>query len=289
MRCLQVRRPSNGDTVIDLEKITLLALALNEIDGVKAIMPQIPREWVDQIIVVDGGSTDGTIEWARDNGYDVYVQKKKGIRHAYLEVLPLVRGDIILTMSPDGNCPPAAIPAILDKVREGYDLVIGSRYLDDAESHDDDAVTGFGNWLFTRTINVLHRGCYTDAMVIFRAFRKSLVCELDLDREESYRLPERLFSTVISWEPLMSVRAVKAHKKIAEVAVGEPPRIGGKRKLQIFRWGAAYYFQFWRELWYWQAKAPAAATALPDAVRSESETLSQPTDYLSGSIPRNVR
>src|SRR6476659_4983235 len=80
------------------------------------------------------------------------VQKKKGIRHAYLEVLPLIRGDVILSFSPDGNCPPAAIPLMLEQVRAGYDLVIGSRYLGDAVSEDDDLVTGFGNWLFTKTI-----------------------------------------------------------------------------------------------------------------------------------------
>lgn len=251
--------------------VTLLALTLNEIDGVKAIMPQVERAWCDQIVIVDGGSTDGTIEWGREHGYEVYVQKKKGIRHAYLEVLPLIRGEIVLSFSPDGNCPPPAIPLLLDKIRQGYDLVIGSRYLGDARSEDDDAVTGFGNWLFTRTVNILHRASYTDAMVIFRAFRKSLIYDLDLDREESYRLPEKLFGTVISWEPLMSVRAAKADKKIAEIAVGEPPRIGGKRKLQVLRWGAAYYFQFWRELWYWQAKAgaPQAVIAQPEAEDAE--------------------
>ena len=64
--------------------------------------------------------------------------------------------------------------------------------------------------------------------------------------------PERLFGTVISWEPLMSVRAAKKKKKVAEVPVDEPARIGGLRKLQIFRWGAAYYFQFWYERFYWR-------------------------------------
>ncbi|HTV26484.1 MAG TPA: glycosyltransferase family 2 protein [Xanthobacteraceae bacterium] len=243
------------------ERVTLLALTLNEIDGVKAVMPHIKREWVDEILIVDGGSTDGTIEWLRDNGYDVYVQKKKGIRNAYLEALPLIKGDILVTISPDGNCDPATIPLVVDKIREGYDLVIGSRYLGDAVSDDDDLITGFGNWLFTRTVNLLHRASYTDAMVIYRAFRKSLVYDLDLDREESYRLYERLFVTNISWEPLMSVRAAKARVKIAEVAVGEPARIGGKRKLQIWRWGAAYYCQFWRELWYWRPKQSLAASA----------------------------
>jgi glycosyltransferase involved in cell wall biosynthesis len=231
---------------------TLLVLTLNEIDGVKAVMPQIDQSWCNQILIVDGGSTDGTIECCRAMGFDVYIQKQRGIRFAYLEVLSRIRGDIVLTISPDGNCPVEAIPAILDKAGQGYDLVIGSRYRGDAKSQDDDWITAFGNWLFTNTVNFLHGGRYTDAMVIYRAFRRDLIYELDLHKEESYALPERLFGTIISWEPLMSVRAAKRKMKITEVGVGEPPRIGGERKLQIWRWGAAYYFQFWRELWYWR-------------------------------------
>ena len=234
--------------------VTILALTLNEIDGVRAVLPKIDRSWYDQLIVVDGNSTDGTIQWCRDNGYQVSVQVRPGIRHAYLEVLPQVSGDIVLTLSPDGNCDPHVIPAILDKMREGFDMVIGSRYVGDATSDDDDLVTGFGNWLFTRTVNLLHGARYTDCMVIYRAFRRQLIQDLDLDKEESYVLPEKLFGTVISWEPLMSVRAAKADLKVGEVAAGEPARIGGHRKLQILRWGAAYYFQFWRELWFWRPR-----------------------------------
>lgn len=228
-------------------KVTLLALTLNEIDGVKAILPRIQPGLVDQLIVVDGGSTDGTVEWARANGYTVYVQKRPGIRFAYLEVMPMVEGDVIVSISPDGNCDMAVLPRLIDKMRDGYDMVIGSRYLDGARSEDDDIVTAFGNWLFTRTVNLLYRSHYTDVMVIYRAFTRSLIAELGLDRDSSYTLPERLFGTIISWEPLMSIRAAKYHKRIGEVAAGEPPRIGGERKLQILRWGAAYYFQIWKE------------------------------------------
>jgi hypothetical protein len=91
-------------------------------------------------------------------------------------------------------------------------------------------------------------------MVIYRAFRRQLVDDLDLTAEATYTLPEKLFRTIISWEPIMAVRAAKAGKRIAEVPAGEPERLGGERKLQIFRWGAAYYFQFWRELWYWRPR-----------------------------------
>ena len=229
-------------------KITLLVLTLNEIDGMRAIMPKVDASWCDQILIADGGSTDGTVEWAQEQGYDVYVQKKKGIRHAYLEVMPMVRGDVIISFSPDGNSPPEAIPRLIEKMQEGYDLVIASRYLDEAKSTDDSLITGFGNWLFTRTVNFLHGGKYTDAMVIYRAFKKQIIYDLGLDKEVAYLLPEKLFNTVISWEPLMSVRAAKAKLKIGEIPCDEPPRIGGVRKLQILRWGAAYYFQFWAEL-----------------------------------------
>jgi glycosyltransferase involved in cell wall biosynthesis len=237
-------------------KITLVVMSLNEIDGMKAIMPQIDPAWCNQIIVADGGSTDGTIEWARDQGYEVVIQSKKGIRFAYFDILDRITGDAVISFSPDGNSPPEAIPRLIEKFSEGYDLVIGSRYLDGAVSEDDGFVTAFGNWLFTRTVNLLHRAHYTDVMVIYRIFRTGLIYDLDLQKDSSYALPERIFSTVISWEPLMAVRAAKAGMKVGEIPVDEPPRIGGERKLQIFRWGGAYYFQFWWELFSWKYKGP---------------------------------
>ena len=243
-------RPAGGQT--ERLTVTLLVPTLNEIDGMKVIMPQIRRDWVDQILILDGGSTDGTIEWARAHGYQVHVQQQRGIRQGYLEVLPLIEGDVILTFSPDGNSVPELIPHLVAKMNEGHDMVIASRYLGPARSEDDDWLTAFGNWLFTKTVNLLHGGRYTDVMVIYRAYRKRLVADLELDRERWYRLPEWLFRCRISWEPLLSARAGRRKLKVLEIPGDEPARIGGERKLRIWRWGASYYYQFWRDFFLWR-------------------------------------
>ncbi len=234
-------------------KVTLIVPTLNEITGMKAIMPKVKPEWYDQIIILDGGSTDGTIEYAKSQGYFVLVQSRIGFRFGYNEVVPFIKGDVVLTFSPDGNSIPELIPQLTEKMREGYDMVIASRYLGPAKSQDDDMVTAFGNWLFTKTVNVLHGGHYTDAMVIFRAYRTQLIHDLELNQDEGYQLAEKLFRTRISWEPLLSVRAAKKKLKIAEIPGDEPPRIGGERKLKILKWGAAYYFQFFREIFCWRS------------------------------------
>lgn len=233
-------------------KATLIVPTLNEIEGMRQIMPRVKKEWCDQIIILDGGSTDGTIEYAQKMGYFVYVQKKIGFRNAYTEILPYIEGDVIITFSPDGNSIPELIPDLINKMKEGYDMVIASRYYNGAKSEDDDIVTAFGNWLFTKTVNVLHGGNYTDTMVIFRAYKTRLIYELELDKDEGYKTVERLFNTNISWEPLLSVRAAKRKLKVTEIPGDEPPRIGGERKLKIFKWGGAYYFQFIREKFLWK-------------------------------------
>ncbi len=234
-------------------QITLIVPTLNEIDGLKAVMPKIKKEWYHQLIIVDGGSRDGTVEYARQQGYFVHMQKIAGMRYAYNEILPYIRGDIVVTFSPDGNSIPELIPELVNKMREGYDMVIASRYYNGAKSLDDDTITAFGNWFFTKTVNLLHGGTYTDAMVIFRAYKTRLIYDLGLHKDDGYRAAEKLFGTKISWEPLLSVRAARAKLKVAEISGDEPGRIGGERKLQIFRWGAAYYFQFIREYFLSQA------------------------------------
>lgn len=224
-------------------KVTLCVMTWNEYDSIKVIMPQVDTSLFDQVLFIDGGSSDGTIEWAKEQGYEVYVQQKRGLRHAYLEALPHIRGDVMITFSPDGNSVAALLPDLVNKLKEGYDMVIVSRYLGHAKSEDDSIITRFGNWMFTTMINILHGGKYTDAMVIYRGYKKSLFHDLQLTDDRAFDLPEKLFRTRISIEPLLSMRAARAKLKITEIPGDEPKRIGGERKLQIIRWGLAFLYQ----------------------------------------------
>jgi glycosyltransferase involved in cell wall biosynthesis len=232
-------------------RYTLLVATINEIEGMRAIMPKVKREWVDQILVSDYGSTDGTPEYARELGYEVVHQRHPGPRFAYIDALPSAIGDVIIPFSPDGNCVPEVIPELRRTMEQGYDMVVASRYLGGLKSEDDGPVTGFGNTMFTGLINRLHRGHYTDAMGMYRAWRKDMFYALELDRDEGYA-PEKYFRTILGVEPLLSVRVAKRRLRYTEVPGPEPARIGGVRKLKVFRWGGGYMAQIVRELWNWR-------------------------------------
>lgn len=200
-------------------KTTLFIPTLNEIDGMKVIMPKVKKQWVDEVLVLDGGSTDGTIEYAKQKGYRIVMQKSKGITKAYQEALKVAKGDIIVAFSPDGNSLPEAIPALVKKMNEGYDMVIASRYKKGAKSEDDDPITAFGNWMFTTMINICFGGHYTDSLVMLRAFKKDIVTKLHIDVPRA------------GMEPILSIRCAKEKLKVTEIPASEPKRIGGIRKM----------------------------------------------------------
>lgn len=231
-------------------QVTLFIPILNERDGLEKIMPTIPREKFYQILIVDGGSSDGSVEWCEQNGYEVYIQKQKGLRAAYAEAWPLIRGDYVITFSPDGNCLAQDLEVLINKAAEGYDMVIASRYFGGAKSEDDTPITRFGNWFFSTIINLFHGGNYADAMTIYRIYRTKMFYELELGDEYGY-LPEKWFFTKAGVEPLLSIRALKANLKVAEIPSDEPKRITGRSKLQVVRWGLTYLAQVIREKYVW--------------------------------------
>ncbi len=228
--------------------------SLNEREGLEYIYPKIDKELFYKIVVVDGNSKDGTKEWCLRNNIEIFTQTNKGLRAALTEYLSSVteQVDFILTFSPDGNCDPKTLPRFMNILNSStdVDLIIGSRYAQNFSSADDSFITTLGNRFFTKLCNFLFSSKFTDVFSIYRAFNPEIIKELSLDDEKSYRFLEKLLSTNIPWEPLMSYRVAKYKRSWIDVGVGEPKRISGERKLQIVRWGLAFFLQLCRETWY---------------------------------------
>ena len=214
-------------------RVTLLMLCFNEREGMKAVLPRIRKEWVDEIIIMDGGSTDGSIEYARSLGFPIRVQKKVGpaigfrgqaILDGFGQALEEATGDYILSFTPDNNCVPEKIPDLIAKAKEGYEMVIASRYLKGARSYDDDFLTGFGNWFFTTLVNVLFGSRYTDVLGFYRIYRKDLLTRL--------KIPIKL-----SLSTILCIRCRKKNLRTVDIPADEPARIGGKSSRSILRNG----------------------------------------------------
>ena len=212
--------------------VTLVMPVLNEIAGLRHILPRIRRECVDQILMIDGGSTDGSVEYALEHGCEVHRQTQRGLRLAYIEAYEKIKGDVIVTFSPDGNSIPELLPALIDEMRKSHDMVIVSRYMPGATSYDDTPMTRLGNRAFTWIINILFGARYTDALVLYRAYRRSLPLELKITQIRSPRY-EWWIGRFISWEPQLSVRCGKRRLTVGEIPGDEPRRIGDEERGRV--------------------------------------------------------
>lgn len=214
---------------------TLLILTYNEIDGSKALYDKIPFDLFDEVYVIDGNSTDGTIEFWKDKGHNVYLQKIPGRGAAFVEGVDITKGENILFFSPDGNENPTDIPKLLSEL-ENYDLVIATRFGKGGESEDATWFRRFGNNLFTFVVNLFFRAKVTDAVNGFRAIKRDKYIKLNL--------PPSKFEI----EFQMTSRAGKLKYKIKEIPTHEGDRIGGYSKAGSFSVGFSYIKVLIREI-----------------------------------------
>lgn len=216
--------------------IALLLPTLNELQGLKATIPFIDRSLVDDIIVIDGGSCDGTIEYAMDMGLTVVSQLRRGLHFAIYDIAHVLSHDYVIEFSPDGNCKAEQLPELVAKMREGYDMVVVSRYLDHAVSDDDHAISAFGNWMFSRLMRPLARFPITDALTIYRGYSRHII----LDPDFGYYM----IGPVL--EPLVTGMCALRGLTGAEIPGDEPVRIGGETKRSIIYNGSLIFLMIAR-------------------------------------------
>jgi glycosyltransferase involved in cell wall biosynthesis len=230
--------------------IGILLLCKNEAQAIPFICEQL-NEYRDNnefyILFVDGNSEDGSKELISKLGFNVISQSKSGMRTAINEgVLKLLSKNVkhIVFAQPDGNCDISLMKTVIQPlISEDFDMVIASRYLDDSESFDDTFVSALGNRLFTKLISFLSKFAYTDAMVGYRGIKVEVIINLNILSNSKFKIFEKLFFTSLGWDPLLSTICPLCGYKVKEVAISEPPRLGGVVKKQTIRWGLAYFSQ----------------------------------------------
>ena len=218
----------------------ILILTLNEIDGMKKIVPKINKNWAEEILLVDGGSTDGTIEEAEKLGIKVLKQKIKGHGAAILEGVDATTSDNIVIFGPDGNHEPEEIPILIEKIKEGYDQVLISRFGKGSVNLDADLVERFGNKMFAFLVNVFFGGHWTDTLNEIRIITRKAFLELDFDAYQMASTQQ------------MSIRGLKKRQKILELVGNEGERIGGKKKMRPLHVGYDLSRQILREFVFWK-------------------------------------
>lgn len=248
-----------------LKRVSLVMPTKNEIEGLRAVLPRIDRTLFDEIIVADGHSTDGTADFARAQGLKLVMQPGVGLPDAEEAAFRESTGDIVVFFTPDGNSLPERLSAVIDKIREGYDMVVVSRYLDGARSEDDDILTALGNFMFTRIINLLFWANHTDVLVGFRAMTREAIEKMSLLEQVHENWMRRTFYLMNTWEVGASIRAPRAGLRSVDIPGDEPKRIGGVRKMSIIKNGLGGVMQIlWDFFTYWPKKTQAQHGQFPE-------------------------
>ena len=227
--------------ICTLLSTVLLVMTLNEFEGMKKIMSKVDKKWVDRIVIVDGGSTDGTIEEAIKMGFEVITQTTlNGYGGAILTGVNATTEDNIILFSPDGNHEVEDIKKLSEKIVEDYDQIIITRFGKNSINLDAGLIDRFGNKMFVFLANVLFEGNLTDTLTGCRAIKRKAMLELKID------------ALSMDSTQQMSIRGLKKKQKIFEIVGNEWHRIGGKRKMRPLIVGAQLSWQIIKEFIFWK-------------------------------------
>jgi glycosyltransferase involved in cell wall biosynthesis len=214
-------------------KVAVIIPALNEADCIGPLVAETLAQPVDQVIVVDNGSTDHTAQRAGQAGAQVIHEARRGYGYACAAgTAAATDADVLIFLDGDYSCLPGEIPVLLAPLREERaDLVIGSRTLGYIAPGAMGFHQRFGNWLAAWLMKRLYGLALTD-LGPYRAIRRELLLALTM-REMTF-----------GWPTEMTVKAARRQASIVEVPVSWESRRAGRSKVSGTIKGtilAAYY------------------------------------------------
>jgi len=205
--------------------VSVVIPTLNEARNLPHVLSRIPDEY--EVVLVDGHSTDGTVEVARAirPSTRVVYQRGRGKGDALRAGFEVVSGDVIVMLDADGSARPEEIRAFIDALVEGADFAKGSRFLEGGGSADITRLRMLGNRLLTRFVNILFGTAYTDLCYGFNAFWRYCLSDMNVDCDG------------FEVETLINIRVARSNLCAKEVPSYEEPRLYGTSNLHAFRDG----------------------------------------------------
>ena len=202
-----------------MTRIAIIIPALNEAGSIGTVLKGITKVEGQEIIVVDGGSSDLTVETARSCGADVIIEPRKGYGLACEAGLKHASGKVLVFMDADGANDPDQLSALVEPVIAGRaDMVLGSRLAGTVARGAMPWHQHFGNWFSAHLIYLLYGFPLTD-LSPFRAVRRSRLLQLDIE-DKTY-----------GWPTEMILKAIRLGWHIEEIPVNYLPRIAGESKI----------------------------------------------------------
>jgi glycosyltransferase involved in cell wall biosynthesis len=208
---------------IALPRVSVVIPTLNEADNLRLLLPVLPS-WVSEVIIVDGCSTDDTVEVAQKFGDDSHIrivmEPRKGKGFALRAGFIAAKGDIIVALDADCSMHPREILVLVSALLAGADFAKGSRFMQGGGTSDMTFVRMAGNWGLTQTVRLLYGGSFSDLCYGYFAFWKRHLDVLDPTCQG------------FEVETFVKLQALKAKLKIAEVPSFESQRIYGRSNLR---------------------------------------------------------
>jgi len=207
-------------------RVSVVIPTLNEAENLPHVLPRLPAG-LHEVILVDGHSTDGTIEVARRLRPDVRVvaQSGRGKGNALAAGFAAATGDIFVMLDADGSTDAAEIPRFVAALCNGADFVKGSRFAQGGASSDITFTRRVGNWALNTLVNTLYGTSYTDLCYGYNAFWARCLPYMRVDCDG------------FEVETLINVRIAKGGLVIHEVPSYERDRIHGRSNLHAVRDG----------------------------------------------------
>ncbi len=219
--------------------ISIVVPALNEALNLSVVLPQLPQ--VHEVILVDGGSVDGTVMAARRALPEIVtvLQTRKGKGNALAAGFARVTGDIVVMFDADGSADPAEIVRFVEALKAGADFAKGSRFTAGGGSADITAIRHLGNKFLNGIFNVGFRTHYSDLCYGYNAFWADLIPLLDLP-EHSAPAPtngKMVWGDGFEIETVINCRFAAAQVSITEVPSVEKLRMFGESNLRAVQDG----------------------------------------------------